>query len=529
MSSAHGKKAARAEGGANALNNASLKSVSNLVKLPKSTKHSKKGKAQSARPGKYIMYPLEYKGKQFEIHITPGAQGSLKFVVKKPGNDTPCVTFTYTPNDKSVYLDYLLFGVQPDDECRNEGTNGPFYLSLIFNILKGCFKPYKIRKFTLTDAASIPSAAGIDNPSLSAIKLLTDSRTFYEGYGFLPVFETNVARVPSKAYLALLKAYLIDRHEILTNPIDEIIPKLRAREYFKEFPNMNQTIFAQEADIIDALNSILRTYGILSTLPNLAVPADMVLSLSGLFNVMPNVDISGLSAADTAKFNTNISILRRTIYYIVNTYMDKFRIHYASYVYYCGERDSDFYDPIQAMYESINGNRREVYARYLNRPFRPKKETAAAAANTDEDVNIELLPNTIAEFEALRDTEMPTDAELTMDALLGQAMPSSHASGASSASAARPNNRRSRKVNNRQSQQQVHPLRLSNLQSGMQRLSMAPSPSLNNTTSRPRPIPAPRRFTTQQPTPVPANNNRAAAIAALSSLQRPRPQPPARY
>lgn len=147
--------------------------------------------------------------------------------IKKRNNKTNCVNLFYDKSQKTIELADLLFGLSKDNKCR-DNTSGSYYIDLIFNLVKILYNTapsFKPVYFELIDKSSfdkfniIPVAK--DKPiSLSTYKLLTELRTYYEGYGFIPILVDN--KFTFKFDYGKLDKLLQNRNTILLSPISKL-------------------------------------------------------------------------------------------------------------------------------------------------------------------------------------------------------------------------------------------------------------------------------------------------------------------
>ena len=164
-----------------------------------------------------------------EIVITATKkEDGYELLINKKDNASNCVKLEYNNTNDELWLDSLLFKISDDDKCRKiEGERpGIYYIDLILNLVKiliyknTLFKP---KWFLLSDGATITSSdLNIDYKDeeieLSIIKLLMEGRTFYEGYGFLPIgLNKNELNYDD------FDIYINSRQQILILPILELL------------------------------------------------------------------------------------------------------------------------------------------------------------------------------------------------------------------------------------------------------------------------------------------------------------------
>jgi len=148
--------------------------------------------------------------------------------IRKQKHKTTCVKLLFNKRTLTIELKDLLLGIDKDDKCRNN-TSGSYYIDLVFNLIKvlnNVAPNFKPKYFELTDKSSFDKFKKLpvskDKPiSLSTYKLLTEQRTFYEGYGFIPLLIDN--KYNFKFEYDKLEKFLKDRNKILLSPIPELM------------------------------------------------------------------------------------------------------------------------------------------------------------------------------------------------------------------------------------------------------------------------------------------------------------------
>jgi len=157
--------------------------------------------------------------------------GKEKIVIKTTGNISNCVILDINPDN--IYLASLLYTIHNEfDPCKQ--IDGATYLNLVLAVCKVYTRQVlnidgslKNKYIKLTDAAEKSLAPGLRKVELSLFLLLEKGRTYYEGYGFLPIFiidndESNILPFDSDEYLLTLDAFLKYRNGFILEPISTL-------------------------------------------------------------------------------------------------------------------------------------------------------------------------------------------------------------------------------------------------------------------------------------------------------------------
>ena len=157
-------------------------------------------------------------------------ENGYKIIGIKDSKSETCVKLKYNPGPKELYLDSLLLNT-----CRKNksGSNcnpichdvrGTDFLNIILKIASENTQKY----IKLIDAAKLyENYFGTEDPVFSTIQLLTKKRTFYEGYGYLPVIKyikstQNAYSYEGNEYLDIFRKFIEFRTSFLTIPIKEL-------------------------------------------------------------------------------------------------------------------------------------------------------------------------------------------------------------------------------------------------------------------------------------------------------------------
>jgi len=146
--------------------------------------------------------------------------GNTIIKINKPNEIMDCVAMSYNPDTRTIKLIGLLL-VGDSSSCRKLSTIQ--YLDLIFNIIKVLpdypqlnFNPCNVNVY---DEARKPIFNFMGDVELSPYKLLTDGRTFYEGYGFLPY---NIDDCHTPFNYGIFETLIGTRFKILNTPISKL-------------------------------------------------------------------------------------------------------------------------------------------------------------------------------------------------------------------------------------------------------------------------------------------------------------------
>lgn len=185
-----------------------------------------------------------------------------KITIKRKGNPygSNCVTLDIYPDN--INLNSLLYTIHRDNDiCKD--IDGATYLNLVLALCKVYTRQVlnpdgsiKNKYITLTDAAKKSLGPRLDKVELSILLLLEKGRTYYEGYGFLPIFiingdEDDILPFDSPEYLKILSEFLDYRNTFILDPIRDL---RNTPKFNYELNNINYSLI--ESDNINANNYI---------------------------------------------------------------------------------------------------------------------------------------------------------------------------------------------------------------------------------------------------------------------------------
>lgn len=345
---------------------------------------------------------IVYKGHNMQIR-SETIINKIKYTILsiyKKNNDTPCVYLSYSETENILYLDNLLYMVEKTDKCRDSGTNGPFYISLIFIIVKAWILHLNLNVFTVTDNATIANTENIiddtkpydgdhENLNLTTIKLITEFRSFYEGYGFLPIIPgySNYKSITG-TYYKKLKFFIMTRHEILNTPLDLLKYNLYNNTYFADNEMLINHIASNIEFIfskIDEILHLIRTMDLNEDQPN---------TLHYLYVKFSKLNHFHSEHEEQCIYNNACNIIKKNIYQIVCYGFNNFAPYNKSYNYYCNKQASH-YEKVSRIY-NINGiPRKEIYCMFLSRTSNTNNIKSMTKNHVAKKVSSKLIKNVV--------------------------------------------------------------------------------------------------------------------------------------
>ena len=265
-------------------------------------------------------------------------------------NDTPCVILKYSTDTKIIELSSLLDDDKITEKhlCRKNKT-GKFYLEIIFYLVKALQEKlynFKPKYFKLTDIAKIDyTKIETDDKKkkiyLSTYKLLTENRTFYEAYGFLPISHSIIdTQINIEDTNTILEKILQTRTQILTIPIQELVDILDVNNASEDIKNELQKI----CEMIEGYDN-----------------SDS--SLSGFFKLFvksdrPDEKLLGIATLIYHFVNINL-------YKILNLLLTDLKNTISNQFTYVITDKITWYADISALYKKYNITRYDDYSKFL--------------------------------------------------------------------------------------------------------------------------------------------------------------------
>ena len=326
-------------------------------------------------------FKLNYNEEEIDIIYRYKTRNDIEILIKKSDNETNCVVITYDTNTNKAHLVSLLNNVPTDDKCITN-SSGTYYLDLIFNVIKMLMtRPqlnFRPNIFELIDVATKKMFFNREtNMPLSAYKLLTEGRTFYEGYGFIPYF----LQIPEDLNIAIFEELINLRKLILEHPLSGLI----------NFLTENQSKKLAKR-ITDAILEIITN--------TIELGINVDLSLSEIFQqgilILETWNSSELG--DTEIDKSKYESLCSDVMFFIDVNLDnilqrKLKLEKLYYYSYIISSDMSYYTKISEIYAKYGIQRYKDYAEYLYYAITPKLsqnkyKTLKLGYNKRQDTNV---------------------------------------------------------------------------------------------------------------------------------------------
>lgn len=257
----------------------------------------------------------------------------------------PCVILKYDTATKIIELSSLL----DDDQITKKhicrlNKSGKFYLEIIFYLVKALqekINDFMPKYFKLTDIAKIDYTKLEHDEKkihLSTYKLLTEHKTFYEAYGFLPISH-SIITTPININ-TILDKILETRTQILTIPIQELISILNVNDASEDIKIKLQIIYEK-----------IGSYTATDT------------SLSDFFKLFVKSDEPDKNLLEIA--NLIYHFVNEKLYNILNLLLADLNITISNEFTYIITDDINMYDNIADLYKKYNITRYDEYSKFL--------------------------------------------------------------------------------------------------------------------------------------------------------------------